>query len=107
MRIRLLDQPWPSSTLVAEEWRRILTRPRIERQWVAVAWVKRSGLDLVADELERLKHRLSPDASRALVGVDAGGATIEGLERTIELFGQARVFFDPRGRPPRTFHPKV
>jgi len=39
-----------------------------------------------------------------LVGVDEGGATVEGLEIAIDLFDTAHVFHDPGGR---TFHPKI
>jgi HKD family nuclease len=73
--------------------------------WIAVAWAKRSGLRLLERELRafrKAKRRL-----RALVGLDQHGATIEGLELTLELFREARVYHDTARNPMRTFHPKL
>jgi hypothetical protein len=42
--------------------------------------------------------------AEAIIGIDEGGASIEGLELAVELFEPVYVFHDPG---PRTFHPKL
>lgn len=69
---------------------------------IGVAWMKRSGLSRIANELGAF--RKSGGHAEAIVGIDEGGATRQGLEDALLLFDDVRVFHDPARR---TFHPKV
>ena len=69
---------------------------------VVVAWVKRSGLSRLYDDLESLRQR--PGETRLIVGIDEGGATRQRLELARSLFDHVYVFHDRSGR---TFHPKL
>lgn len=68
----------------------------------AVAWAKSSGLRRIRRALRRF--RASGGKSVLIVGVDEGGATVEGLKDAMALVDQVTVFHDTGGR---TFHPKV
>ena len=103
MRIRIVEQP--SRELLGEEIQSLLQGP-VSRFWVASAWVRRPALRRLESDLRNFKQRVAAADSRALVGVDLGGTTREGLELAAELFGESRVFHSS-GSPVRTFHPKL
>jgi hypothetical protein len=98
--LRFLGQPM--SEQLGVELRRLLERPALRRVWIATAWGKASGLSRLADVLEAAAIRTGD--SRIVLGADANGATEEGLRQAIQLFTDARLFFDPGSR---TFHPKL
>lgn len=66
------------------------------------AWAKASGLRRLKEPFK--EYRASRGTAHVLLGIDAAGATWEGLEHALELFDEVRVFHDPGSR---TFHPKV
>ena len=69
-----------------------------------VAWAKHSGLRRLRIALKAARER--GVTIEVIVGVDEGGATLEGLEALLELTDHAYVFHNPRS-PKRTFHPKI
>lgn len=80
----------------------LLKDPGIDQLRIGVAWVKRSGLSRLGPMLIAFRER--GGHSEAIVGMDEGGATRQGLEDAISLFDDVRIFHDPASR---TFHPKV
>ena len=69
---------------------------------VVVAWAKRSGIQRVAEVLA--KFRANGGKSRLIVGIDEGGATVQGLRMAIDVFDSVYILRDKRSR---TFHPKI
>ena len=69
---------------------------------LAVAWGKRSGLSRLTNEIRAFRDRGGD--SEAILGVDEGGATEEGLRLAQQLFDRPFIFHDPGTK---TFHPKV
>jgi HKD family nuclease len=69
-----------------------------------VAWGKYSGLRRIEKALTAARER-GVDVE-VVVGVDEGGATVQGLDALLKLTDRAFVFHNP-ARPKRTFHPKV
>jgi len=67
-----------------------------------VAWAKESGLSRIRTMLQAFRAR--GGATRIILGIDEGGASIEGLRAAITDFGEALVLHD---RAAGTFHPKV
>jgi hypothetical protein len=100
--VRFLGQPFPETEQLGTVIGDALQLGDREAAWVVTAWGKRSGLSRLADVLKQFRHR--GGRAEAIVGVDEGGATKEGLELALELFDRAYVFHDPGAR---TFHPKL
>lgn len=103
MKVSFLAQPFPPFGGRMFDWlRERLVDSDLDHIQMVTAWVKRSGLS-------RLRSDLSPFRGRggrvsAIVGIDEGGATVQGLQLARELFDDVRVLHDPASR---TFHPKV
>ena len=79
-----------------------------DRAWTtfraAVAFVKRSGVDRIADSLGAFARR---GHVRMTVGVDVLGTSVEGLESLLNClggYGEVWIFHNERGP---TFHPKM
>ena len=70
--------------------------------WIATAWAKQSGLSRLRGALAAFAGR--GGKSEAIVGIDEGGATKEGLTLCLEMFDRVLIFHDPGSR---TFHPKL
>ena len=100
--VRFLGQPFPNWPQLGSVLGDGLADPERTRFWAAVAWAKRSGLSRLAPPLEAFRAR--GGTSELVIGVDEGGATVEGLQLAISLFDQAFIFHDPGTR---TFHPKL
>jgi hypothetical protein len=66
-----------------------------------VAWAKRSGLGVVAEDLRAFRGR--GGTSTLLVGISQGGASRQGLEMAADLFDRVFIVHDEGV----TFHPKV
>ncbi len=86
----------------------LLNRRLQEPQWTtfraAVAFVKRSGVNHIADSLRAFARR---GHIRMAVGVDLLGTSVEGLESLLECVGgqgEVWVFHNENGP---TFHPKM
>ena len=104
MKAKFIAQPlrafggWTASWLLET-----LRDPNITRLDLAVAWIKRSGLARFRDDFVAF-HRRGGVAS-AILGIDEGGATVQGLRLANELFDRVHIYYEPGRR--RTFHPKV
>ena len=102
VRFRFIGQPFPEHDQIGLLIGAALRDETSTKAWFATAWAKRSGLGRLATDLTQFRAR--GGHAEVLVGVDEGGATIEGLQMAIDLFDEAHVFHDPGGR---TFHPKI
>ncbi|MGH2941183.1 MAG: phospholipase D family protein [Solirubrobacteraceae bacterium] len=102
MGFRFTSQPFPGAEQVGVILRDVLRDVAYDSAWFATAWGKRSGLSRLASAIEEFRSR--GGRAEAILGVDEGGATIEGLELALELFDAAYVFHDPGSR---TYHPKI
>ncbi len=102
MQITFLGQPFNEFGQVANVLEEHLTEGSVKHLWVASAWAKKSGLRRLQDILSRFREQ--GGSSVAIIGIDEGGATEQGLRLAVELFDQVYVFHD---NSRRTFHPKV
>ncbi len=101
MKVRLLGQPFNEEDQLGKVLATLLADRTSLSLWLVTAWAKRSGLSRVAKSLESFRNR--GGRAEAIVGIDEGGATLEGLQLALESFDRVYVFHDPG---PRTFHPK-
>lgn len=103
MQISFLGQPllsfggWTSNWLEGQ-----LSSADVKTVHIAVAWMKRSGLSRLQQHLTSFRQQ--GGSAVAIIGIDEGGATRQGLELALEMFDSVYVFHDPASR---TFHPKV
>jgi hypothetical protein len=102
VEIRFLGQPFPGALQVGTALADALDDYPAGRAWIATAWAKQSGLGRLATSIRRFKD--SGGRNKALIGVDEGGASVEGLRLALDLFDEPYVFHDPGAR---TFHPKI
>lgn len=102
MKIEFLAQPFgKSATLysILSEW---LSDPKITRLEIAVAWAKRSGLRFIREQIEDFTAR--GGELHLIIGIDAGGASRQGIELAYSLATTCAIFHHPSSR---TFHPKA
>jgi HKD family nuclease len=100
MEISFISQPYLAQ---AGEWLlQILNDLKFTQLRIGVAWSKRSGLSRIEEALVNNQGKF--EILTAIVGIDEGGATKQGLKLTLELFKKTYIFHDPSSR---TFHPKV
>ena len=103
MKLTFLAQPFPSFGGSTATWLTdVLVNSSATRLQLAVAWVRRSGLARLNDSLAAFRQR-GGEAS-AIVGIDEGGATAQGLRLAMEVFDSVHIYHE---RGSRTFHPKV
>lgn len=102
MRTRLVLQPFAEDEALIEVLQAALMNEAYESFIATVAWARPSGLLHLVDGVDALRER--GGTSEILVGIDEGGATVEGLQMASEIFDQGRVLYDPSGG---TFHPKI
>ncbi len=103
MEVSFRAQPFAAFGGWTANWlEEALGDPDIDHLRVAVAWAKRSGLSRIRDVLT--KFREGGGNASMVLGVDEGGATVQGLRLSVELFNAVHVFHE---RSRRTFHPKV
>lgn len=102
MQSELLLQPFASDEALVERLRGLLSDEEIEQVTIVVAWVRPSGLRLIESELKAFRAR--GGSTEIIVGIDEGGASVEGLLLAVGLFDSAEVVYDPSGG---IFHPKV
>lgn len=102
MRTRLVLQPFADDLALVEVLTEAAANPAFDRLAIAVAWARPSGLLHLEDAVGLMRAR--GGTSRIIVGIDEGGATVEGLQMVVELFDKANVLHDPTGG---TFHPKI
>jgi hypothetical protein len=102
MGFRFIGQPFKDAEQIGAIIAAALQDKAHDRAWIATAWGKQSGLSRLAADIETFRKR--GGYIEAIVGVDEGGATVEGLKLVEQLFDAAYVFHDPGAR---TFHPKI
>lgn len=102
VRSELILQPFADDQALIELLLTTLNDETVEELVIVVAWARPRGLRLLEDALRAF--RLRGGRAEILVGIDEGGATIEGLELAADLFDAAEVLYDHEGG---TFHPKV
>lgn len=102
MRMRFLGQPFDEFGQIADVLKEQLMGGSDRKLWVATAWAKRSGLARLENALAHFREQ--GGSSVAIIGIDEGGATKQGLRLAMEVFDQTNVFHD---HSRRTFHPKV
>lgn len=100
MQVRFVAQPYDDQANLRQFLEEVCGDGRYSMLTCVVAWAKRSGLSIVADDLRAFSARAN---SVLVVGIDQGGATKQGLAAALELFDSVYVVHD-RGV---TFHPKV
>jgi HKD family nuclease len=100
VRVSFVAQPYDDQSSLKEFLEQVCADTRYKALTCVVAWAKRSGLAVVADDLRDFSTR---GESILLVGISQGGATRQGLELAIELFKTVYVVHDAGV----TFHPKV
>ncbi len=98
----LILQPFASDEALIERLLRILDDETVSELVIVVAWARPRGLRLLEDALRAFRSR--GGRTEIVVGIDEGGASVEGLELAAELFDTAEVLYDHRGG---TFHPKI
>lgn len=102
MAFAFVGQPFADFTQMGDILRAALLDEKNRQAWFLAAWGKQSGLSRLAIELRAFRER--GGTAKAVVGVDEGGATVEGLTLAAEFFDEVWVFHDPGVR---TFHPKL
>lgn len=102
MRIEFVTQPDAGSSNLLEFAVGLLMDPRIRRFVAISAWVNHRGLSRLVPSLRQFRAR--GGTAEAIVGIDEGGATEQGLRLTASEFDRSSVFFSTEDR---TFHPKV
>jgi hypothetical protein len=100
VQVEFLGQPFDAAGQLGRRLKTRLADAQFNRLWIAVAWAKRSGLSRIAGALTAFKDRGGD--SEAIIGIDEGGATWEGLEMSLELFTRGFIYHH-RGH---TFHNK-
>jgi HKD family nuclease len=103
VRARLISTPFDDTAPpLGQILKDALADERFMRLDMVVAWVKRSGLRLIAPDIERFRDR--GGEVHAIVGVDERGATRQGLELVRAKCNEVIVYREPAGG---TFHPKL
>lgn len=102
MEPRLVLQPFADDLSLFELLVEALAEDRYEELSVVVAWARSSGLDRLRPALEAFRAR--GGRARIILGIDEGGATVEGLLAALSDFDESFVLFDSASG---TFHPKV
>jgi HKD family nuclease len=98
----MVFQPFDDCVSLYDALACALDDERLTELSVVVAWAKESGLQRIRPKLQAFRAR--GGKARILLGIDADGATFEGLYAAIDDFNEARVLFNAKSR---TFHPKL
>ncbi|MGH3252931.1 MAG: hypothetical protein ACRDOI_42885 [Trebonia sp.] len=101
MKVRMLFQPFKDDLCLYEVLQLALADDRFMNLTIVVAWAKESGLRRIRPLLSAFRDR--GGAARIILGIDEGGASIEGLQSALSDFDQATILRDTSG----TFHPKL
>jgi hypothetical protein len=98
----MVFQPFEDCFSLYDALARALDDERLTELSVVVAWAKESGLQRIRPNLQAFRAR--EGKAHILLGIDEGGATLEGLHAAINDFNEARVLFNAQSG---TFHPKL
>lgn len=99
--VEFVGQPFEQADQLGRRLLDALGADDLNSLWLATAWAKQSGLSRIRGALTAFTDR--GGAAEAIVGIDEGGASREGLTLCLETFNRVYVFHDPGNR---TFHPK-
>jgi hypothetical protein len=102
VRPRLVVQPYLQKESAGTVLAGALADPAVDQFVASAAWLRMSGLNVIAPSIEGL-HRRGGHAE-LLVGLDYRGTTLQGLRAAIDVFDRVYVVHDVEGR---TFHPKL
>lgn len=102
VKVTLITQPYSESVSLYQILQQAASDPAVSQLDIVVAWARRSGLGPLRESILSMKRRNAK--VRIIVGVDAGGASRQGLTLTQELATEAYVVHTPGSR---TFHPKL
>jgi HKD family nuclease len=102
MRVSFVGQPFDEYGWTADWLNEALIHEGAGTLQIAVAWAKRSGLLRLQESIRTFRDR--GGTVTAIIGIDEGGATKQGLELALGTFDETFVFHDESSR---TFHPKV
>ena len=94
-------QPYEGAQDLQNFFERVVGDDRLTTLDISVAWVRRTGLELIADSLYEFRRR--GGRVRVTTGISQGGTSLQGLKMLVECVDAAYVFHVPD----RTFHPKV
>lgn len=97
----MLFQPFEDDLSLHRVLELALADDRFSSLTVVVAWAKESGLRRIRPLLSAFRAR--GGTARIILGIDEGGASVEGLRNAISDFDEAAVLHDASG----TFHPKL
>jgi HKD family nuclease len=101
VKVRMLFQPFKDDLCLYRVLQLALADDRFMNLTIVVAWAKESGLRRIRPLLSAFRGR--GGTARIILGIDEGGASIEGLRSAIGDFNQATILHDTAG----TFHPKL
>jgi HKD family nuclease len=102
VQVQMLFQPFEDDLSLYTVLKLVLTDDRFGEFTAVVAWAKESGLQHIRDPLRKFRAR--GGTARILLGIDTGGASVEGLHAAISDFDFATVLHDHASG---TFHPKL
>ncbi|MCW2988886.1 MAG: hypothetical protein JWM24_1824 [Solirubrobacterales bacterium] len=100
MKAQLLGQPFSNEDRLDQVLAELLIDA--DSLLTMTAWAQVSGMSQVEGEIRALRER--GGSATAILGIDGGIATREGLELAVDLFDPALVFHDTGNR---LFHPKI
>lgn len=101
MAHRFVAQPYGNGFDLRDFFDLVVDDDSIVTLDVVVAWVKRTGLNLLRPSIDEFRSR--GGTFRAVAGISQGGTSRQGLTILHDLADQAFVFHHPG----RTFHPKL
>jgi HKD family nuclease len=102
MKARIFLHPFADDLSLYEILEQALAAEKLSEFTTVVAWAKLSGLTRLRFLLQ--PFRASGGTARIVLGIDEGGASVEGLRAAITDFDEALVLHD---RAAGTFHPKL
>ncbi|MGH3283294.1 MAG: phospholipase D-like domain-containing protein, partial [Streptosporangiaceae bacterium] len=98
----MIFQPFEDDLSLYTVLESALTDDRFDGFTAVVAWAKKSGLSRIRPLIQRFRAR--GGTARILLGIDEGGASLEGLDAAIGDFDEQFVLNDAESG---TFHPKM
>ena len=101
MDLHVLAQPYRESAAGQTFITNALEDEKVTEVLILTAWVRESGMDLIAPALDVLRAR--GGTARLLFGVDLKGTSRQGVALAQKHFSDLYVVHDPS----RTFHPKI
>jgi hypothetical protein len=101
MQVKFLSAPFARGHALQHELVSALQEPDYDRLIIVVAWARMSGLAIMEPWLRSFATRGSVEF---VVGIDAHGASVEGLEFALSFGSSSFVTYSPTGG---TFHPKI